>query len=36
MKRHRQEGEAFMDALIRDHEESRAAGDGKEDLLDVL
>jgi hypothetical protein len=36
MKRHRQEAVAFMDALIREHEESRASDDGKEDLLDVL
>ncbi|TKW22179.1 hypothetical protein SEVIR_4G212400v4 [Setaria viridis] len=38
MKQHRQETVVFMDALVRDHEESRAAddGDGKEDLLDVL
>ncbi|CAN6201011.1 unnamed protein product [Urochloa humidicola] len=37
MKRHRQEAEVFMDALVREHEESRVADDGKEeDLLDVL
>jgi len=36
MKRHRQEAVAFMDALVREHEESRVADDGKEDLLDVL
>ncbi|PUZ59813.1 hypothetical protein GQ55_4G072900 [Panicum hallii var. hallii] len=36
MKRHRQEAVAFMDALIREHEESRVSDDDKEDLLDVL
>ncbi|CAL5053949.1 unnamed protein product [Urochloa decumbens] len=37
MKRQRQELVAFIDNVVREHEESRAAGnDGKEDLLDVL
>ncbi|RLN11622.1 ent-cassadiene C2-hydroxylase-like [Panicum miliaceum] len=36
MKRHRQEAVAFLDALVREHKESRVADDGKEDLLDVL
>jgi len=36
MQRQRQESMAFMDAMVREHEESRVADDGKEDLLDVL
>jgi len=36
MQRQRQESVAFMDAIVREHEESRVADDGKEDLLDVL
>ncbi|XP_066376821.1 desmethyl-deoxy-podophyllotoxin synthase-like [Miscanthus floridulus] len=37
MKQHRQEADAFMDAMVQEHGESRAADDGdKEDLLDVL
>ncbi|KAG0515284.1 hypothetical protein BDA96_10G264900 [Sorghum bicolor] len=39
MKQHRQEADAFMDAMVREHGESRAANDDdddKEDLLDVL
>ncbi|CAL5048891.1 unnamed protein product [Urochloa decumbens] len=37
MKRHREEAEAYMDDLLREHEESRVADGGKEeDLLDVL
>jgi hypothetical protein len=32
MKQHQQEGEVFPNGLIWDHEESRAADDGKEDL----
>ncbi|CAN6201008.1 unnamed protein product [Urochloa humidicola] len=37
MKRQRQELVAFIDDIVREHEENRAAGnDGKEDLLDVL
>jgi cytochrome P450 len=36
MKRHRQEVVAFLDAMVREHEESRAPDDDKEDLLDVL
>jgi cytochrome P450 len=37
MKQHRQEANAFMDAMVQEHGESRAADDGdKEDLLDVL
>ncbi|CAL5039582.1 unnamed protein product [Urochloa decumbens] len=37
MKRHLAEAVVFMDAMVREHEESRAADDdGKEDLLDVL
>lgn len=37
MKRHREEVSAFLDALVREHEDSRDAyEDGKEDLLDVL
>ncbi|RLN13209.1 premnaspirodiene oxygenase-like [Panicum miliaceum] len=37
MKRQRQELVAFIDNIVREHEENKAAGnDGKEDLLDVL
>ncbi|CAL5039584.1 unnamed protein product [Urochloa decumbens] len=37
MKRQRQELVSFIDNIVREHEESRAAGNGgKEDLLDVL
>jgi cytochrome P450 len=36
MKRHRQEVTTFLDAIVREHKESRAPSDGKEDLLDVL
>ena len=36
MKQHREEVVAFLDAIVREHGESRAADDDKEDLLDVL
>ncbi|VAH36643.1 unnamed protein product [Triticum turgidum subsp. durum] len=36
MKRHQEEGAAFMDAVVQEHQENRAADDDKEDLLDVL
>jgi hypothetical protein len=38
MKQHRQEVVAFMDAMVREHGDSRVADDDddKEDLLDVL
>jgi cytochrome P450 len=38
MMQHRREAYAFTDAIIREHQENRAAGagDDKEDLLDVL
>ncbi|KAG8094931.1 hypothetical protein GUJ93_ZPchr0012g21776 [Zizania palustris] len=36
MKQHRREATAFMDAMIQEHQENRAADDDKEDLLDVL
>ncbi|XP_066376742.1 desmethyl-deoxy-podophyllotoxin synthase-like [Miscanthus floridulus] len=36
MKQHREEVVAFLDAMVREHGESRAADDDKEDLLDVL
>ncbi|XP_048544184.1 desmethyl-deoxy-podophyllotoxin synthase-like [Triticum urartu] len=36
MRQHRQELAAFMDAIVREHQEVRRADDGEEDLLDVL
>ncbi|CAL5084598.1 unnamed protein product [Urochloa decumbens] len=36
MRRERQEMMAFMDTIIQDHQENRAAGVDEEDLLDVL
>ncbi|XP_037487226.1 zealexin A1 synthase-like [Triticum dicoccoides] len=36
MKRHQEKGAAFMDAVVQEHQENRAADDDKEDLLDVL
>ncbi|KAJ1260071.1 hypothetical protein BS78_10G203700 [Paspalum vaginatum] len=36
MRRQRKELVAFADSVVREHEENKASGDGKEDLLDVL
>ncbi|TVU08283.1 hypothetical protein EJB05_41682, partial [Eragrostis curvula] len=36
MQQHRREVDTFLDAIVREHEESKDADDGKEDLLDVL
>uniref|UniRef100_A0ACD5ZE31 Uncharacterized protein n=1 Tax=Avena sativa TaxID=4498 RepID=A0ACD5ZE31_AVESA len=36
MRQHRQQVTAFMDAVVREHQENRAADDEEEDLLDVL
>jgi cytochrome P450 len=36
MRRHRREVDAFMDAVVREHQENRAADGEEEDLLDVL
>uniref|UniRef100_A0A453T7D6 Uncharacterized protein n=1 Tax=Aegilops tauschii subsp. strangulata TaxID=200361 RepID=A0A453T7D6_AEGTS len=36
MRQHRQELAAFMDAIVREHQEVRRADDEEEDLLDVL
>ncbi|TVU08279.1 hypothetical protein EJB05_41677, partial [Eragrostis curvula] len=36
MQRHRQDVTRFLDAIVREHEESRVGADDEEDLLDVL
>ncbi|KAK1573344.1 hypothetical protein QYE76_007590 [Lolium multiflorum] len=36
MRQHRQQIAAFMDAVVREHQENRAAAGEEEDLLDVL
>uniref|UniRef100_A0ACD5UIZ7 Uncharacterized protein n=1 Tax=Avena sativa TaxID=4498 RepID=A0ACD5UIZ7_AVESA len=36
MRQHRQQVTAFMDAVVREHQENRTADDEEEDLLDVL
>jgi cytochrome P450 len=36
MRQHRQQIAAFMDAVVQEHQENRAAAGEEEDLLDVL